>query len=118
MTQRELERAKELDQEIKNLGQVVYVLERTIEREKIKEWEITKRQGGTFNRKLRFLNYKRRADEQEKAGIILFYGVSVHGEDIPVDLEVIQNMLSFFQNRLEQREEEFRILGSGGNDNA
>lgn len=78
------------------------------------KWTLNRDGSGTFNRGLRFLNYKRRADEQEKAGIILFYGVSAHGEDIPVDSEVIQNMLSFFQNRLKQREEEFRILGSGG----
>jgi hypothetical protein len=54
-----------------------------------------------------------RENGEEKARIFLFSGLTMHGVEIPVDQEVCEKVLEIFQHRLEEKNKEFAMIGSG-----
>lgn len=114
MTREELRRAKELDEEIRKLNTTLRILNDTISFEKNGGREKAKRSMDKFHSFLRFNNFINGIDEPEEAHIILFHGTSIHGNELPVDLEMIEEIYLLIQKRLEKKEFEFATLGGDG----
>ena len=111
MTREELNRANDLFDEISKLKTTIRVLDHTIEFEKNGGREKAKRSMDKFLSFLRFNNFKDGINEPEKAHIILFHGVSIHGNELPVDLEMIEEIYRLIQKRLDEKEREFASIG-------
>lgn len=114
MTREELRQAEKLDEEIRKLNTTLCVLKATIYFEKNGGREKAKRSMDKFHSFLRFNNFKNGIDEPEEAHIILFHGTSIHGNELPVDLEMIEEIYALIQKRLDRKEREFANLGGGG----
>ncbi len=109
MTDNDLERANELQKEIRNLQDTIYHLDRSIE-----EYERNLQARGK-NPILRFVNYFKnlRAEQEGKkeAGIFLFATDSVHGISIPVDCDLIKVINEYFKKKLSLTKTEFQNIG-------
>lgn len=114
MTKDDLKRAKELDAEIRQLNTTIRILEHTISFEKNGGREKAERSMDRFLSFLRLNNFKDGINEPEKAHIILFHGTSIHGNELPVDLEMIEEIYELVKKRLNQKESEFAALGGDG----
>ena len=114
MTKEQLERGKELEKEIRDLRIVTGILERSVDFERNGGREKVERNGDRFLSFLRFVNCKNSSHEPEEAHIFLFRGTSIHGTDLPVDLEIVEEIRGIIQRRLNQKESEFAALGGDG----
>ena len=101
----ELERANEVRNQICELDTVVRCLKHSIEKHEINSRE------PRYKRLFRFVNSKLRENDETKARIFLFNGLSMHGVEIPVDQEICVKVLSIFQDRLEEKHKEFAMIG-------
>lgn len=104
MTHDQLVRANNLNKEMKELRGVVYMLERTINREK-------KGLTNYMHRFVRFCNGRMKERSPEQARVILFDGTSNYGDDVPVDMELLECLHGFFSKRLAAMQLEFEKIG-------
>ena len=103
----ELEKANEIRDQIQGLDTLVRCLQHSIEKHEINS------RVPRYKRIFRFLNCKTRENDEEKARIFLFSGLTIHGVEIPVDQEICEKVLEIFQHRLEEKRKEFAMIGSG-----
>lgn len=98
MTVDQLNKANEIQKEIEQLSKVYLMLDLTIDKE-----------AETFNpirRFIRFLNCSLKRGEERQAHVILFEDVRLNGQDIPVDLDFIKYLRSYFKDRLDDKTKE------------
>lgn len=98
MTVDQLNKANEIQKEIEQLYQVYSMLDFTIEKEE-----------ETYNpirRFIRFLNCRLKRGEEIKAHVILFEDGKLSGQDIPVDLDFLKYLRSYFKDRLDNKTKE------------
>ena len=104
-----LEKANELNDQIKKLESHIGAINRIIRIGEQKEENYIKNK---YFAKIRFLNLKRNEDEPKKASVILFNCVDVCGyTDIDVDEEFLNYLSKYFENKKEELEKEFKKLG-------
>jgi hypothetical protein len=95
MTVEQLNKANEIQKEIDGLYDVFNMLDSTITFEESKNSPV--------KRFVRFLNCSRKHGEKEQAHIILFKENQIHGRDIPVDLDFLKHLRSYFKDRLDDK---------------
>lgn len=98
MTVEQLNKANELQKEIEQLNRVFSMLDSTIVFEEDRETPIK-----SF---IRFINGKLKLGEECKAHVILFRDNRISGEDIPVDLDFLKCLRSYFAERLNDKKKE------------
>lgn len=98
MTSEQLKKANEIQEEIDKLNKIFSMLDSTITYEEDR--------GTPIKSFIRFLNGKLKNWEEPKAHVILFRDNRISGEDIPVDLEFIKCLRSYFQDRLNEKKRE------------
>lgn len=106
----DLERANKIREQISELDKVVVCLETSIRN----HGQNSKLRG--YKRLFRFVNCKLREEAETEARIFLFSGLSFHGIEIPVDQEICEKVLEIFQNRLEEKQKEFAMIGERRSD--
>ena len=98
MTIDQLNKANEIQKEIEQLCQVYSMLDFTIDKEE-----------EAFNpirRFIRFLNCRLKRGEEIQAHVILFEDGILNGQDIPVDLDFLKYLRSYFKDRLDDKTKE------------
>lgn len=98
MTTEQLNKANEIQKEIETLNKIFSMLDSTITYEEDRETPIK-----SF---IRMINGRLKMSEEDKAHVILFRGNAYHGEDIPVDLDFLKCLRSYFQDRLDEKKKE------------
>lgn len=98
MTTEQLKKANEIQEEIEKLNKVFSMLDSTITYEEDRNTPIK-----TF---IRMINGRMKMREEDKAHVILFRGSTYSGEDIPVDLDFLKCLRSYFQDRLDEKKKE------------
>ena len=76
MTSEQLKKANEIQEEIDKFNKIFSMLDSTIKY------------------------------EEDKAHVILFRGNTYHGEDIPVDIDFLKYLRSYFQDRMDEKKKE------------
>ena len=109
MTFEDLEVANAVKDQLRELETVVDGLRRSVE-----DHETNSKAFRFYERIFRFVNYKRRFEDTERAGIFLFNGMSIHGIEIPVDQEICEGVLKIFEAKLEAKKKEFAAIGGNG----
>ena len=114
MTKEQLETANKLSQEIEKMAITVGNLELTIEMQEDDSF-ITGKSPVVLKPFLRLFNGKEKADSKQEAKVILFKGLESHpwGIELPVDIELIKILHTYFSGRLKEMEAEFAALGNG-----
>lgn len=95
MTVEQLHKANEIQKEIDELYGVFSMLDLTITFEES--------QNNPVKRFMRFINCARKHGEKEQAHVILFKENQIHGRDIPVDLDFLKYLRSYFKDRLDNK---------------
>lgn len=95
MTVDQLNKANEVQQEIDKLYEVYSMLNYTITSEESKY--------NPVRRFMRFLNCSLRRGEERKAHVIIFEDNKICGQDIPVDLDFLRHLRSYFKDRLDAK---------------
>lgn len=98
MTVEQLNRANEIQKEIDQLNEVFSTLDATITYEEDLNTPIK-----SF---IRLINGKLKQGEPSKAHVILFRDNKLVGQDIPVDLDFLKCLRSYFQDRLDKKKKE------------
>ena len=98
MTVDQLNKANEIQKEIEQLSQVYLMLDLTIEKEE--------EAYNPIRRFIRFLNCSLKRGEERQAHAILFEDGILIGQDIPVDLDFLKYLRSYFKDRLDDKTEE------------
>ena len=98
MTVDQLNKANEIQKEIEQLSKVYLMLDLTIDKEEEAYNPIRK-----F---IRFLNCSLKRGEERQAHVILFEDGRLNGQDIPVDLDFIKYLRSYFKDRLDDKTKE------------
>lgn len=101
----ELEEANELREQIRELDKLVCCLETSVRNHE----KNSKLRG--YKRLFRFVNCKLSEQDETKARIFLFNGLTCHGVEIPVDQEVCEKVCEIFKRRLEEKMKEFSKIG-------
>lgn len=108
MTKETYEKAGEMLEKINDIQTMVNRLEAISLYDPAKKagtmWERTKRVC------LKFLNYKRSSKEEERAGILLFDGVSTYGTEVPIDDELLPILRAHYERKLAEAKAEFERL--------
>ena len=95
MTVEQINKANELQKEIEQINGVFSMLDSTITFEESKNTPMKK-----F---LRFLNCSLKHGEEQQAHTILFIDNERYGRDIPVDLDFLKCLRSYFKDRLDAK---------------
>lgn len=98
MTIDQLNKANGLQKEIEQLNEVFSTLDSTITYEEDRNTPIK-----SF---IRLINGKLKHDEPSKAHVILFRDNRISGYDIPVDLDFLKCLRSYFKERLNDKKKE------------
>lgn len=98
MTVEQLNKANEIQKEIDSLYDVFSMLDSTITFEESKDSPV--------KRFMRFLNCSRKYGEKEQAHVILFKENQICGRNIPVDLDFLKYLRSYFKDRLDKKKKE------------
>lgn len=98
MTVEQLNKANEIQKEIDQLSRVYFMLDFTIEEEE--------KAYNPIQKFIRFLNCSLRRGEERQAHVILFEGSKINGQDIPVDLDFLKYLRSYFKDRLDNKTKE------------
>lgn len=98
MTIEQLNRANELTEEIDRLNEVFITLDSTIKYEE--DWNTPMK---SF---IRLINGKLRHGEPSRGHVILFRDNKLCGQDIPVDLDFLKCLRSYFRDRLNDKKKE------------
>lgn len=102
MTVDQLNKANEIQKEINQLYQVYSMLDLTIEKEE--------EAYNPIRRFIRFLNCRLKHDEERQAHVILFENERFGGQDIPVDLDFLKYLRSYFKDRLDDKTKELNEI--------
>lgn len=98
MTVEQLNKANEIQKEIDQLNEVFSTLDSTITYEEDRNTPIK-----SF---IRLINGKLKQGEPSKSHVILFRDNRISGYDIPVDLDFLKCLRSYFQDRLDKKKKE------------
>lgn len=98
MTVEQLNKANEIQKEIDQLYKVYSMLDFTIEKEE--------EAYNPIQRFIRFLNCSLKLGEERQAHVILFEDGKLSGQDIPVDLDFLKYLRSYFKDRLDDKTKE------------
>jgi hypothetical protein len=98
MTTEQLKKANEIQKEIDRIDETFKMLDSTI------KWE--EGRGSPAKSFLRLINASLKFGEETQAHVLLFRGASAYGEDIPVDLDFLKCLRSYFQDRLNEKKKE------------
>ena len=98
MTIEQLNKANELQKEIELLNEVFITLDSTIKYEE--DWNTP------IKSFVRLINGKLKQGEPSRAHVILFRDNKLAGHDIPVDLDFLKCMRSYFQDKLDDKKKE------------
>ena len=102
MTVEQLNKANEVQKEIDQLYKVWSMLDLTIEKEKPEY--------NPVQRFIRFLNCSLKHGEERQAHVILFEDGKLCGQDIPVDLDFLKCLRSYFKDRLDTKTKELNEI--------
>ena len=102
MTVEQLNKANEIQKEIEQLNKIFSMLDSTITYEEDRETPIK-----SF---IRMINGRLKMSEEDKAHVILFRGNTYSGEDIPVDLDFLKCLRSYFKDRLDEKKKELDYI--------
>ena len=95
MTVEQLNKANEIQKEIEELYGVLSMLDSTITFEES--------QNNPVKRFMRCINCSLKHGEKEQAHVILFKENQIHGRDIPVDLDFLKHLRSYFKDRFDDK---------------
>lgn len=95
MTVEQLNKANEIQKEIDRLYDVFNMLDSTI--------TLEESNNSPVKRFVRFLNCSRKNGEKEQAHVILFKENQICGRDIPVDLDFLKYLRSYFKGCLDDK---------------
>jgi hypothetical protein len=95
MTVEQINKANEIQKEVEQLYEVFSMLDSTIALEESKY--------NPVKRFMRFLNCSLKRGEECKAHVILFADNKLCGQDIPVDLDFLKYLRSYFKDRLDAK---------------
>lgn len=98
MTIDQLNKANELTKEIDQLNEVCVTLNNTIKYEE--DWNTP------IKNFIRLVNCKMKLGEGCQAHVILFRDNKLCGQDIPVDLDFLKCLRSYFQDKLDEKKKE------------
>lgn len=98
MTIEQLNRANELQKEINQLNEVFITLDSTIKYEE--DWNTP------IKSFVRLINGKLKQGEPSRGHVILFRDNKLVGQDIPVDLDFLKCLRSYFQDKLDEKKKE------------
>lgn len=98
MTTEQLKKANEVQEEINRIEETFKMLDSTIKWEESRESPVK-----SF---LRLINTSLKFGEEPQAHVLLFRGIGAHGSDIPVDLDFVKYLHSYFQYRLDEKRKE------------
>jgi hypothetical protein len=98
MTVEQLNKANEIQKEIERLNEVFSMLDSTIKFEEKQDAPVAK-----F---VRFINTSLKFGEEPKAHVILFKDGQTRGRDIPVDLDFLKCLRSYFHDCLDTKKKE------------
>lgn len=102
MTVDQLNKANEVQKEIGQLYKVWSMLDLTIEKEEPAY--------NPVQRFIRFLNCSLMHGEERQAHVILFEDGKRNGQDIPVDLDFLKCLRSYFKERLDAKTKELNEI--------
>lgn len=95
MTVEQLNKANKIQKEIEQLCEVFSMLDSTI--------ALEESQHNPVKKFIRFLNCSLKHGEERQAHVILFDTKEFHGQDIPVDLDLLKCLRSYFKDRLDNK---------------
>ena len=98
VTTEQLKKANEIQEEINKIEETFKMLDSTIKWEEGRESPVK-----SF---IRLVNASLKFREETQAHVLLFRGVGAHGSDIPVALDFLKYLRSYFQDRLNEKKEE------------
>ena len=98
MTVEQLNKANEIQKEIEQINEIFSMLDSTIVFEEDR--------GTPIKSFLRFINGRLKLGEDPKAHVILFRDNKTHGYDIPVDLDFLKLLRSYYQKCLNDKKKE------------
>lgn len=98
MTVEQLDKANKLQKEIEQINDVFDMLDSTI--------QYAESRSTPMKKILRFLNCSLKHGENKKAHTILFIDDQMYGRDIPVDLDFLKYLRSYFKDRLDDKTNE------------
>lgn len=109
MTKDEYNQAGKIFEEIEKLESLIRTLQWSIENHE----RNLKENRYKYNRFIRLLNFTKDYNDEKKATVFLFTGVSSHGSEIDVDQEFCEVILEYFKNKLSSMRAEVERLGKG-----
>ena len=102
MTVDQLDKANEIQKEIEQLSKVYLMLDLTIDKEE--------EAYNPIRRFIRFLNCRLKSYEERQAHVILFEDGTLNGQDIPVDIDFLKYLRSYFKDRLDNKTKELNEI--------
>jgi hypothetical protein len=98
MTTEQLKKANEVQKEIDKIEETFKMLDSTI------KWE--EGMSSPVKSFIRLINTSLKFGEEPQAHVLLFRGAGAYGSDIPVDLDFLKCLRSYFQDRLDEKKKE------------
>jgi hypothetical protein len=98
MTAEQLKKANEIQKEIDKIEETFKMLDSTI------KWE--EGMSSPVKSFIRLINASLKFGEEPQAHVLLFRGTGAYGSDIPVDLDFVKYLRSYFQDRLDEKKKE------------